>query len=314
MFRKIVKSIRKLFKNFKKLSIWFRLSIIFLVVLITFVTANRYYPRKEGFNQKRKFIMKKGINVYDDFYADIYNDLLYDANKNNYEIGEIIKTSKLTKKSLILDIGSGTGQHVAEFNDKGFDAVGLDLSPSMVNQSKRKYPHFKFKLGNALESMLYPPNSFTHITCFYFTIYYIKNKQQFLNNCYEWLKPGGRLIIHLVNRKQFNPILNNADPINFVSVQKYSKKRITNSLIKFNDFQYKGDFKIDEPNDKATFEEIFKNDETKQIRQNIHELYFPKQQTILNMAKEVGFIVQGKIDMIPVQYEYQYLYILKKPE
>ena len=30
--------------------------------------------------------------------------------------------------------------------------------------------------------------------------------------------------------------------------------------------------------------------------------------------KENGFILLGKIDMVPVQYEYQYLYILQKPE
>ena len=314
MLRKLIQTLKRLLKNFKKLSIWFRLTMIFLVILIAFVTANKYYPQREAFTQERKFIMKKGINVYDDFYADIYNELLHDSRKNDYEIGEIIKTTNLTSKSLILDIGSGTGQHVAEFNDKGFDAIGLDLSPSMINQSIKNYPNFKFKNGDALESMLYPPNSFTHITCFYFTIYYIKNKQQLLNNCYEWLKPGGTLVIHLVNKQKFNPILNNADPLNIISSQKYAKKRITNSLIKFKDFQYRGDFKLNEEEDKCTFEEIFKSDETKQIRQNVHELYFSRQKVVLKMAKEIGFMVQGKIDMMPIQYDYQYLYILKKPE
>jgi hypothetical protein len=32
------------------------------------------------------------------------------------------------------------------------------------------------------------------------------------------------------------------------------------------------------------------------------------------MAKNVGFIVQGKIDMIKSGYEYNYLYILEKPQ
>ena len=34
---------------------------------------------------------------------------------------------------------------------------------------------------------------------------------------------------------------------------------------------------------------------------------------IVAMAKEAGFIVQGKIDMVKVGYEYQYLYIFVKP-
>ena len=112
--------------------------------------------------------------------------------------------------------------------------------------------------------MLYPADSFTHVLCLYFTIYYIKNKKQFLTNCYDWLKPGGYLVLHLVNRNKFDPILNSADPLQAVSAQKYAKKRITNSLIKFKDFQYRGDFKLDK--DIATFEEIFKDDKTKHIR------------------------------------------------
>ena len=92
------------------------------------------------------------------------------------------------------------------------------------------------------------------------------------------------------------------------------KKRITNSLIKFKDFQYRADFKLDRSNDVATFEEIFKDDNTKHIRQNIHKMHMPTQKYILSLAKQTGFILKGKIDMVPIQYEYQYLYILYKPE
>ena len=39
-----------------------------------------------------------------------------------------------------------------------------------------------------------------------------------------------------------------------------------------------------------------------------------KQKDILSKAKKIGFILEGKIEMTEVQYEYQYLYFLKKPE
>ena len=71
---------------------------------------------------------------------------------------------------------------------------------------------------------------------------------------------------------------------------------------------------LNKKNNTATFEEIFKDDKTKHIRQNIHKMYMPTQKHILSIAKENGFILLGKIDMVPVQYEYQYLYILQKPE
>ena len=309
MLRTLVKNIRLLFKKFNKCSIWLKLVAMILIILIACISTHK---KQEGFIQKRKFEMRQGPDVYDDFYASIYNDLVLDKIKNEYEVGEIINATHPTQQSLILDIGSGTGQHVAALNDQGYPTVGLDISPGMVSQAKKNYPNLKFKKGDALESMLYPTDSFTHIISVYFTIYYIKNKQQFLKNCYDWLKPGGYLVLHLVNRNKFDPILNSADPLQVVSAQKYAKKRITNSLIKFKDFQYRGDFKID--NDIATFEEIFKDDKTKHIRQNIHKMYMPTQRHILSIAKELGFILKGKIDLVPVQYEYQYLYILYKPE
>ena len=224
MFRIINKNIRKFLKLINKCSPWFKLTLTALIILITVVIINKYQPKKEHFIQQNKFVMKQGADVYDSFYATIYNDLVYDNIKNEYEIGEIINTTHPTEQSLILDIGSGTGQHVAALNDKGYPAVGLDLSPGMVGQAKKKFPEMDFKQGNALEFMLYPADSFTHILCLYFTIYYIKDKTQFIKNCYDWLKPGGYFIIHLVNRDKFDPILNTADPLQLVSAQRYAKK------------------------------------------------------------------------------------------
>ena len=314
MLRKLVKNIRQLIKKFTKSSLWFKMTVVVLFILLLLVITNKYKPTKENFIQKKKFEMKVGPEIYDKFYASIYNDLVYDKVKNEYEVGEIINATHPTNQSLILDIGSGTGQHVAALNDAGYPTVGLDLSPSMVGIAKKKYPNLKFKQGSALEFMLYPADSFTHILCLYFTIYYIKDKGRFIKNCFDWLKPGGYFILHLVNRDKFDPILNTADPLQLVSAQRYAKKRITNSLIKFKDFKYRGDFKLNKKNNTATFEEIFKDDKTKHIRQNIHKMYMHTQKHILSIAKENGFILLGKIDMVPVQYEYQYLYILQKPE
>ena len=314
MLRKLVKNIRQLIKKFTKSSLWFKMTVVVLFILLLLVITNKYKPTKENFIQKKKFEMKVGPEIYDKFYASIYNDLVYDEVKNEYEVGEIINATHPTNQSLILDIGSGTGQHVAALNDAGYPTVGLDLSPSMVGIAKKKYPNLKFKQGSALEFMLYPADSFTHILCLYFTIYYIKDKSRFISNCFDWLKPGGYFVLHLVNRDKFDPILNTADPLQLVSAQRYAKKRITNSLIKFNDFKYRADFKLNKKNDTATFEEIFKDDKTKHIRQNIHKMYMQTQKHILSIAKENGFILLGKIDMVPVQYEYQYLYILQKPE
>jgi hypothetical protein len=126
--------------------------------------------------------------------------------------------------------------------------------------------------------------------------------------------PGGYMILHLVNRNKFDPIVEAADPLLLVSPQKFSKKRITNSLVKFKDFQYKADFDLKIDENEAIFTETFKDDNSKNVRQNLHKLYMEPQKNILSLAKEVGFILLGKIDMVSVQYEYQYIYILEKSQ
>ena len=49
------------------------------------------------------------------------------------------------------------------------------------------------------------------------------------------------------------------------------------------------------------------------IRQQEHKLFMPTQRKILTLAKNIGFKLIKKIDLLPVQYENQYLYVLQKP-
>jgi hypothetical protein len=155
-------------------------------------------------------------------------------------------------------------------------------------------------------------NSLTHVLCLYFTIYYFKDKRHFFDNCMDWLMPGGYLIVHLVDRESFDPILPPGNPLYIVSPQKYAKERITKTKVTFNDFVYTANFDVDESNDIATFDEKFKFNDGK-VRKQQQKLYMEDTSTIVNMAQDCGFILQGKIDMVKCAYEHQYLYIFVKP-
>tara|TARA_B100000989_G_scaffold232526_1_gene179323 strand:+ start:1652 stop:2584 length:933 start_codon:yes stop_codon:yes gene_type:complete len=310
----MLKSLKGMIRPIMKLDKWAKGVLFLAVILIICLVMNLHVPMREGFTQQKKFVLKEGIDCYDGFYSEIYDDLVYDEVKNDFEVGELERLIKPTRKSRILDIGSGTGHHVNLMKKLGAHSEGVDISPSMVEISQRKYKDCKFKQGNALDNMLYPRNSFSTITCFYFTIYYMEDKQKFINNVYDWLMPGGYFVLHLVNRDKFDPILNTADPLHIVSAQKYAKKRITNSLVKFKDFQYKANFELDKENNLAEFKEDMIDDKTKNVRQNVHKLYMIPQKKIISMAKQVGFILQGKIDLVQTQYGYQYLYLMYKPE
>jgi ubiquinone/menaquinone biosynthesis C-methylase UbiE len=286
------------------------------VVLIKFLFGSSK-QKKEGFTFEKNFLEKKGDEIFDDFYASIYDDLLFSDVKNDYEIGEIISKTSPTSESNILDIGSGTGHHVKALKDKGLKVSGIDKSESMVKEAKKQHPDINVKVGDASKSMELEPAQYTHITCLYFTIYYFSDKLTFFRNCYNWLKPGGYLIVHMVNKNEFNPIVPAGDPFAIVSPQKYAKERITTTTVKFNDFTYKSQF--NPPSDQSAspesvvFKEIFKDNTNGNVRQNTHQLYMEEQETILEKARSVGFIEHAQIDMVNCQYDHQFLYILQKP-
>ena len=301
-------------KRTSKIELLFYFSL-FLLMSIVAAKYDPNYVEVEGFQQSKELVVKKDNDIYDTFYVNIYDDLVHCSSKNAFEIGTIDKFCKPTEKSALLDIGSGTGHHVNEFREKKIDAKGIDISPAMIKKSKTTFPKHSssYILGNALDTMRFPGNSFTHITCFYFTIYYMQDKRKFFSNCMHWLIPGGNLIIHLVDKDKFNPILEAGDPFVLVSPQKYADKRITTTEVVFNDFNYKSDFDLKDSGDKAIFREKFKDRKNGSVRKHELTLHMQDHNTILQIAKDSGFIVKGKADMMECNYDHQSLYILQKP-
>lgn len=303
----------KLFsKMFKQTTYIDKLFFLFMMVVVVLFVGNTK-KTVEGFtDDDEKFVIKKKDDIYDDFYSGVYDKLVFSDIKNNFEIGKIVNYTNPTVKSSILDVGSGTGHHVGKLNSLGYNTIGIDISPSMVAKSKEYYPTSTFIIGDVMKSLAFNQNQFTHILCLYFTIYYFKNKRQFFDNCYSWLMPGGYLVLHLVDKNKFDTILPVGDVFTIVSPQKYADKRITSTVAKFNNYDYKSNFEFDK-DDNVSFIETFKNKNTGKIRKNIHELYMENQPTILSKARDAGFILVSKINMSKCQYNYQYLYILQKP-
>jgi SAM-dependent methyltransferase len=309
-----INSIKSITNIYNKLSNFGKILIfvsIFLILIVFFKSIN--LKNKEGYQQNDNFLFKQGSAIYDDFYADIYDYLVFNNMKDDYETGQIVQKTSPNSKSRILDVGCGTGHHVDKLSQQNLDVVGIDISPAMISKAQENYPQYKFQVGDALDRNQFVVNEFTHILCLYFTIYYFENKQKFFNNCIEWLLPGGTLIVHVVDREKFDPILPPGNPLYIVSPQRYSKKRITKTKITFNDFVYSSNFELEAEKDIATFHEKFKFNDGK-IRKQEHKLYMNSENDIINMAQDAGFLIQGKADLVNCAYEYQYLYILVKPQ
>jgi len=309
-----MKLLKSLTNCYNKLSNFGKILIFIAILLIIVIFFRNLIPVKEGMINQNNFLFKEGNAVYDDFYSDIYDYLVFNQIKNDYEVGVIINSTSPNSKSVIADIGCGTGHHTNLFNSKGLEVIGVDKSPSMIKKAKENNPYIanNFRVGDGLDGNLFQDNSLTHILCLYFTIYYMKDKMRFFYNCMNWLMPGGYLIVHLVDRYKFDPILPPGNPLYIVSPQKYAKERITKTKVTFNDFVYNADFKLDDSNDMAIFDEKFKFNDGK-VRKQEQKLYMEDLPTIVNMAQDAGFLLHAKIDLVKCAYEYQYLYVFLKP-
>jgi ubiquinone/menaquinone biosynthesis C-methylase UbiE len=304
---KILKSITNFYN---KLSPFGKI-LIFLAIILSLVIMFKT-TSKEGMIDNTKILIKSGDAIYDDFYAGIYDYLVFSSAKNDYEVGTIINSTNPNEASIIADIGCGTGHHVNEFKNKNLKIIGVDKSPDMIEVAKEKFPDSNFIVGDALDNGLFKSDSLTHILCMYFTIYYIKDKRHFFDNAMSWLMPGGYLVVHLVERETFDPILPPGNPLYVVSPQKYAKERIIDTKITFEDFIYTSKFDLNKDKDIATFDEKFKYNNGK-LRKQQQVLYMQDTSNIVNMAQDVGFIIQSKIDMVKCGYESQYLYVFVKP-
>lgn len=278
-------------KVFNKSSIWGKLLILIAIILLVVVIFKN--SSKEGFIQKEQFLFKSGADLYDEFYANIYDYLVFNSIKNDYEIGEIVNKTSPTSVSKILDVGCGTGHRVASFAAKNMDVLGIDISPSMIEKAKANYPQYDFMVADATSSHNFMFNHFTHITCMNFTIYYIQDRVRFFQNCMQWLMNGGYFVIHLVNRKNMKNILSPAKMI-------------------LDEYAYNADFQLDEQNNIAKYTEKITNSENK-VRTNEHILYMPETNTIIDEILNAGFILHSQIDLINCQYDNQYLYVFTKP-
>ena len=314
----MLKQINKSIKFLKKSSIFLKmlllLAIIYVInIIFNYKTVKEGYSNLEHFDQETHYINKKNDEIYDKFYADVYDDLTYEDNRVKFEIKEIKKLGILQDYSVVLDVGCGTGHHVNRISSlktfKNITCVGIDKSKDMIKQCKKIYPKNNYQTKDVLKTMSFEQNQFNLILCLHFTVYYNENKHLFFSNCAHWLIPSGYLVLHLVNKDKFNPLV----PIGetkYLDPQKYVNKRITKTTAELGDTKYTANFKLENDNI-SYFKEKFTNHNTNKTREHELQLYMEDRETILNIAKVNGFEIVKIIDMKECGYNYQYLYVLR---
>jgi SAM-dependent methyltransferase len=301
-----------------------------LVVIVTALIANYVYIRwmtsrhrideldgTEGFanpdGPDGDVVVLGNEHLFDDFYSRVYDTIVDGSVRQKAEVIMTLNYAKTVRPEVsaiqVLDIGCGTGGDVALFKAEGVGkAVGLDESDAMIAAARRRHKKGDYRVGSAEVAGQFAAGEFNLITMYYFTYYYLKDPDACFRNMYNWLQPGGILVIHLVNKEKFDPILEAASPFIAFSVQKYAKKeRVTRSRVSFDKFDYEADFNLD--GDHADFREEFRFKKNGKVRRQTHSLRMPRMETVVARAEANGFNYKQYLDMTGVGYEYQYLFV-----
>lgn len=87
---------------------------------------------------------------YNDFLSKTYYQTVDTEDRLIHEIPDLIKAFKDHDVKTILDVGSGTGDHIIDFAKRGYIAIGADRSQAMINEANRRKVGLSSKAyGNA---------------------------------------------------------------------------------------------------------------------------------------------------------------------
>jgi SAM-dependent methyltransferase len=105
------------------------------------------------------------------------------------------------RTGLVVDLGCGTGILVGELRDAGYEAMGVDLSPDMIEFACRAVPDAEFVVGSFFDAELPECAAVTCIGQSFGYAFDSRNSLEELSRLFERihqaLRPGGLLLFDL---------------------------------------------------------------------------------------------------------------------
>lgn len=144
-----------------------------------------------------------------DFIATDYDS--YFANHDLLRFDHAVVDNLLTDPGLVVDFGCGTGRSLFPLVNRGFSAIGVDLSNPMLESALAKKDDLQpdrisFVRANLVQLDCFASEIADYGICLFSTLGMIEkheNRLKFLGHVHRILKPGGLFVLH-VHNQMFN--------------------------------------------------------------------------------------------------------------
>ncbi|MCA9578101.1 MAG: class I SAM-dependent methyltransferase [Polyangiales bacterium] len=143
---------------------------------------------------------------FDDFFSDDYLRTVRAPTPKEVarECDAILAMLKLDPGAIILDVGCGLGMHAIELTLRGYIVIGLDLSLPMLSRAADEAQDRGIKINFLhadMREMVFE-GGFDAVLCWGTTFGYFDDEgnRSVIERFYSALKPGGRLLVDVVNR------------------------------------------------------------------------------------------------------------------
>jgi ubiquinone/menaquinone biosynthesis C-methylase UbiE len=144
----------------------------------------------------------KEVEFFDNHAKSDDYDVFMPEAKNRI-VDAVVRLGQMKPGDRVADLGCGSGAFTELLTKRGLNAVGLDISPKLIELALKKYPGIEFLEGDA-ENLPFADGSLDGVLLSGL-VHHFPQPQRLAQETFRVLKPGGRFVAFDPNR--MNPMM-----------------------------------------------------------------------------------------------------------